>query len=310
MVTTSESAPYLPRPVTLIINARSRRGKAESAAAARALKAAGVPLGETKMSSDKAHTEQILRREVAAGAQTVIVGGGDGTLSACAGFLVHTPIALGVLPLGTGNTLARSLGIPLDIEGAAQTIAAGHVTLMDVGSVNGRIFLNSVTLGLSADIAHALDADTKKRLGLLAWPAVGARVLWKHRTMRLKVIAAEKTFYVRTHQLVISNGRYIAGPIAAAPDASVQDSCLRVFALGGSKLQSLARTALQLVLGRHTRAPETHYFATHAVRVEAVRRVIKADVDGDINERTPLELKVLPGALRVIVPRDFQADEV
>lgn len=304
------SAPHLPRPITVIINGKSRRGKAEFANAVRALKEAGVPVGQTELSRDKAHTEQVLRREVAAGAQLVIVGGGDGTLSICAGFLAHTPVALGVLPLGTGNTLARSLGIPLDIEDAARTIEAGHVTLMDVGSVNGRIFLNSVTLGLSADIAHALDAETKKRLGLLAWPVVGARVLWKHRTMRLRVTSAEKTFYVRTHQIVISNGRYIAGPIAAAPDASVQDSCLRVFALGGSKAQSLACAALQLVLGRHTRAAKNHYFATKEVRVEAVRRVIKADVDGDINEHTPLALKVLPGALRVIVPQDFQADAV
>ncbi|MBV9868233.1 MAG: YegS/Rv2252/BmrU family lipid kinase [Abitibacteriaceae bacterium] len=304
------TAPHLPRPITLIINGKSRRGQSEFDTAVRFLRQAGVPLGATELSRDKAHTERVLRREVAEGAQTVIVGGGDGTLSACAGFLVHTSVAMGVLPLGTGNTLARSLGIPLDLEGAAQTIAIGHAEPMDVGCVNGRVFLNSVTLGLSADIAHALDSETKKRLGLLAWPVIGARVLWKHRTMVVQVTSPNKKFYTRTHQLVVSNGRYIAGPIAAAPDASVQDSCLRVFVLGGSKFQSLARTAVKWLLGQHTTAREAHYFATRTVRVETIRRRVPADVDGEINEHTPLDLKVLPGALRVIVPRNFEADEV
>jgi diacylglycerol kinase family enzyme len=95
----------------------------------------------------------LLRREVEAGAHTVIIGGGDGTLSECASHLIHTNVAMGVLPLGTGNTFARSIGIPLDLNAAARTIATGNVQRIDVGQVNDQIFLNSVSLGLSAEIA-------------------------------------------------------------------------------------------------------------------------------------------------------------
>ncbi len=303
-------AAQLPRPITLIINTRSRRGKAMFDEAVTAVKGAGIPIAEAHAVKDKAASERLLRREVEAGAQTVILGGGDGTLSGCAGHLVNTPVAMAVLPLGTGNTLARSLGIPLDLSGAAQTIAQGHIETMDVGRVNGRTFLNSVTLGLSAEIAHALDGDIKKRLGLLAWPVVGGRVLWRHRALRLKISSAERSFSVRTHQLVISNGRYIAGPVAAAPDASVQDSCLRVFALGNAKRRSLAVNTLRLLLGRHVDYDESRYFATRALRVQSALRAVDADVDGEINEKTPLDLEVLPGALRVVVPRGFEAESV
>jgi diacylglycerol kinase (ATP) len=306
----SSDAASLPRPITLIINTHSRRGKAQFDAAVAAVQAAGIPLARAYAVDDRKQTARLLQQEVETGANLVIIGGGDGTLSVCAGYLVNTPVAMGVLPMGTGNTLARSLGISLDLAGAAQTIARGHVERMDTGRVNGRIFLNSVSLGLSAEIAHALDPDTKKRLGLLAWPVVGARVLWTHRAVVFKVTSLQKTFHVRTHQLVVSNGRYVAGPVAAAPDASVQDSCLRVFVLGGARHGSLARTAWKWLIGRHTTEPDAHYFAAQRLRVNAARRPVAADVDGEINERTPLDLEVLPGALRVVVPHGFEAQSV
>ena len=303
-----ESQP--PRPITLIINGNSRQGHEAFATAQDALRAAGVPLGQAILSRHKDDTVRALRREIEDGATTVIVGGGDGTLSQCAGQLAGTSVAMAVLPLGTGNTLARSLGLPLDLEGAAKVIAGGHVESMDVGRVNGRVFLNSVTLGLSADIAHALNRDIKKRLGGLAWPVVGAKVLLKHRALRLKVTARESTFRARTHQIVVANGRYIAGPIAAAPDASVQDSELKVFVLGDANRWSLIKTALLWIAGRHVEAPSARYFTTQSVRVESLRRPLRADVDGEICERTPLCIEIEPKALRVVVPHGFEADEV
>lgn len=301
---------HLPQPVTLIINGNSRQGPEAFPLAQQALREAGVILGEAILSRHNEETVRILRREIESGAATVIVGGGDGTLSQCAGVLVGTNLAMAVLPLGTGNTLARSLGIPLDLQEAAQAIARGHVETMDVGRVNGRVFLNSVTLGLSASIAHALDSKTKKRLGGLSWFVVGAKIVLKHRALRLQVRAKEKKFRTRTHQIIISNGRYIAGAVAASPEASVQDSCLRVFTLGRADRWSLTKTTLLWILGRHVDAPETNYFSTQRVRVESLRRVVAADVDGEVCEHTPLDIEIVPRALRVVVPHGFEADEV
>jgi len=257
-----------------------------------------------------ADTAKLLKHEIETGARTIIVGGGDGTLSATANFLAGTEVAMAVLPLGTGNTFVRSLGLPLDLNEAAKTIAEGHVEPVDVGRVNGQIFLNSVSLGLSTEVAGALDKKTKKRLGLMAWPVVGIRVLWTHRAILLKVDAAEKTYHVRTHQLVVVNGRYVAGPITAAPKSSVQDEHLDVFVLGGAKHHSLAKATWEWIRGKHVYSESSRYFMTKSLRVEALRHPLKANVDGEINETTPLEIEVLPGALKVVVPRGFNAKQV
>jgi diacylglycerol kinase (ATP) len=304
------NAPQLPRPITLIVNANSRKGRTAFRAAVAAVKAAGIPLVEGHAVKNKSETLNLLKREVEAGANTVIVGGGDGTLSECAGHLIHTEVAMGVLPLGTGNTFARSIGIPLGLEDAARTIADGHVQTIDVGRVNQQVFLNSVSIGLSCEIAGALDKRTKRRLGLLSWPVIGARVIATHHPVVLKITSEEKSFPVRTHQLLVVNGRYVAGPIAAAPQASVQDSHFDVFVLGGAKKGALARIAWQWLRGTHTLSPEARYFKTQQLRVESTRRALPANVDGDINENTPLEMEVLPGALRVVVPHGFQAQYV
>lgn len=304
----STDSTRLPLPITLIINTNSRKGKLLFKEAVELLRDAGVSIGSTHQPKDHQETERLLKREVAKGAQTIIIGGGDGTLSACADHLVNTSLAMGILPLGTGNTFVRSVGIPTDLAGAVQTIARGHVEAIDVGRVNNQIFLNSVSLGLSAEIAGALDKETKKRLGLLAWPVVGARVVGKHRALVLRVKAAEKTFNVRTHQIVVVNGRYVAGPITAAPESSVQDSSLDVFVLGGAKKSSLARVTWQWLRGHHVHSHESSYFTTRALRIESMRKPLPANVDGEINEKTPLNLEVLPRALRVIVPHDFDAE--
>lgn len=297
------------RPTTLIVNANSRKGKALFDQAQEALRDAGLQIEAHAVKSPE-ETRRLLQREIDNKARLVILGGGDGTLSEAAGQLVHTETAMGVLPLGTGNTFARSIGIPLELEDACKTIASGWIENVDVGRVNDQYFLNSVALGLSAEIAGALSKEVKKKLGLLAWPVVGFRVLATHHPLVLRVVAKEKTYSVRTHQLLIANGRYVAGPITASPDASLQNHEFDVFILGGADRKSLFKTAWHWMRGQHRSDPASRFFTTQKLRVESLRRPLKANVDGEINDRTPLEIEVLAGALRVVVPRDFDAENV
>lgn len=302
-------APQLPRPIALLVNVNSRQGRDLFEEAQKAVRAAGIPAIAAHAVKSKEESEKLLRLEIEAGAKTVIIGGGDGTLSSCAGVLANTSVAMAVLPMGTGNTFVRSLGVPVKLDEAAVTAAAGHVESVDVGRCNGRIFLNSVALGLSAEIAAALDSDTKKRLGLLAWPIVGARVLAGHRPLHLRVLAAETKFAIRTHQIVVANGRYLAGPIASSEDASLQSHDFEVFTLGGATFKSLLRATWKWLRGNHIGDRDTRFFRTQKLRLESLRRPLRASVDGDLNETTPLELEILPNALRVVVPQGFVADE-
>ena len=139
---------------------------------------------------------------------------------------------------------------------------------------------------------------------------VGIRVIARHRALVLKVSSQEKSFAVRTHQLLIVNGRYVAGPIAAAPDASVQDHAFDVFVLGGAHKGTLLRATWNWLTHRHLFSPENRYFTTKKLRVESQRCHVQANVDGDINDQTPLDLEILPSALRVVVPWGFDGEKV
>ncbi len=135
--------------IEVIINARSGTGSKDGVEQqlAEAFKAAGV---EARVSLAQTGSEvvQLARRAVESEAEIVVAGGGDGTINAVASVVIDTDKVLGVLPFGTMNQFAKDLSVPLDLEGAVETIVAGHETQVDVGDVNGRIFLNNSSLGL------------------------------------------------------------------------------------------------------------------------------------------------------------------
>ncbi|MBW3636798.1 MAG: YegS/Rv2252/BmrU family lipid kinase [Armatimonadetes bacterium] len=299
---------HLPHPVLLLVNGQSRSGRQVFGEAIAALREAGIEVKEAILARDRQETHRLLKREIEQGARLVVVGGGDGTLSTCAETLAGSDVAMGVLPLGTGNTFARSIGIPVDMNGAIQTIVTGRIEAVDVGTCNRQVFLNSVSLGLSAEIAGALTGTIKKKLGLLAWPVIGFKVMSRHRSLKLRVLSQEKSFNVKTHQLVIANGRYVAGPIKASEDDSLQDHELTVFALGGGSKRELFRAVWHWLRHTHKEADEVPFFETKKLRVQSLVRRIKANVEGEINETTQLENAVWPRALRGVVPPGFVAE--
>ncbi len=300
----------LPHPVLLLVNGHSRTGRDRFGEALALLRDNGIEVKEAILARDKRETELLLKREVAAKANLVIVGGGDGTLSTCAEFLAGTSVAMGVLPLGTGNTFVRSIGLPVDLKSAIETIASGRVESVDVGRCNNQVFLNSVSIGLSAEIAGALTKEIKKKLGGFAWPIIGGRVALSHRAVRLRLTSDKGVETFRTHQLMVANGRYVAGPIRASESASLQDHELTVFALGGGSKWELVSAAWKWIRDSHVEAEDVPFFETRELRVESMGRRLKANVDGEVNEVTPLRISVWPRALRVVVPQDFVADAV
>ena len=301
---------HLPQPVLFLVNGHSRQGREQFEPVLAMLREAGLPVKEAILANDKAETERLLKREIAAGAKMVIIGGGDGTLSSSADYLAGTSVAMAVLPLGTGNTFARSIGVPIEMKEAIETIAAGRIEAIDVGKCNGEVFLNSVSLGFSASLAGALTGEVKKKLGLLAWPVTGLKMAWRHRPLRLRVTSQQQSFVALTHQLLIANGRYVAGNIKASDDSSVQDNELTVFSLGGASRTQFARAALMWALKHDFEGPGTHFFETQKVTIRSLGRPATANIDGELNQKTPLEIEVWPRALRVVVPQDFVADEV
>ena len=122
-----------------------------------------------------ANVQTLARSAIAEGATVVVAGGGDGTVNAIASVVVGTDVVLGVLPLGTRNHFAKNLGLPVEIDGALRSLAAGKTTSVDVGAVNDRIFVNNSGLGLYPDVVHSRERRHKQ--GAFGWTAaLGASV--------------------------------------------------------------------------------------------------------------------------------------
>lgn len=296
-------------PTVWLVNPQSRSGRAGFAVWRDRL-AGTLNLVAATLCDGPAALEAAVDRAVAQGVRRVVVGGGDGTVSRAAGRLYGQAAVLGVVPLGTGNTFAEGLGLPRDPEALAVLLASGPVRRLDLGWVEGpagaRVFVNSVTLGVSARLVALLTAEVKRRWGWLAWPLEVRRALAETPAVVARVSTPAGVDVFRTRQLVVANGPTIAGPIHPSAESSGQDGLLEVFRLGGPSSYSMLRAAWHLVRGWLPRDREARFSRVPAVEV-ATEPPVPVDVDGDLWGMTPVACRVLPGALGVIAPEGVRA---
>lgn len=292
------------RQAVLIVNTQSRRGKEWFVQAKQTLEVQGVELLAHHAVKDASRVPQLTRHAIEQRVPLVIVGGGDGTLSAVVRYFVQSDSVLGVMPLGTGNQFARDLGIPINIEAACRVLTEGREVAVDLGVAGNDYFLNVATIGLTTLIAEALTKDAKKRLGRFAYFAALLKALRHVHRFQATITTDEGTQTVRTIQIVIGNGRFHAGPFPLAPDATITDGTLNVYALTASSRWQLLQFVLSLPGGRHVGLPTVPAFRTSGGKIETVppQNVI---VDGEIVFRTPLQFGLAPAALRVMVPQNF-----
>jgi diacylglycerol kinase (ATP) len=237
------------------------------------------------------------------GATRILVGGGDGTVSAVAHLVAQKEAILGVLPLGTGNAFARDLGLPLDLEGAVEVAAAGHTERVDLAQIGDRPFLNVATVGLSTLIARNLDKGLKRTFGRMAYfvSLVRALRLIRPFAVRLCLDGREESF--ETMQVVIGNGRFHAGPFPVAPDAGLDTGYLSIYALASKSKSDFLKLALRLHSGTHVELEEVRSYCAKEGRLEtAPSRDVT--IDGETCLKTPADFRVYPGALEVLTPRD------
>ncbi|MCL8206878.1 MAG: diacylglycerol kinase [Actinomycetia bacterium] len=291
-------------PTVWLANPASRSGRAGYAVWRERL-AGALNLVAATLCEDPTALDAAVERAVGDGIRRVIVGGGDGTVSRAADRLRGTPTVLGVVPLGTGNTFAEGLGLPHHPEALAAVLASGPVRRLDLGWVEGssgaRVFLNSVTLGVSARLVALLTAEVKRRWGWFAWPLEVRRALAETPAVLARVASPDGVEVFRTRQLVVANGPTIAGPIHPSADSSGQDGLLEVFRLGGPSSYSMLRAAWHLVRGWLPRDREARFRRVPRVEV-ATDPPVPVDVDGDLWGMTPIACRVLPGALAVLAP--------
>jgi YegS/Rv2252/BmrU family lipid kinase len=231
----------------------------------------------------------------------VVVAGGDGSLNAAAPGLVAAELPLGIIPLGTANDLARTLAIPSDPAAAADVVARGRTTALDLGSVNGRPFFNVASIGLSAELARTLTSAEKRRWGRLGYASAGLRVLARARPFHARITHAGVTEEVLTLQVAVGNGRHYGGGNVVAARAAIDDGRLDLYSLEFKNAWKLALMLRAFRQGVHGARREVRTMRGVAFDV-ATRRPRSVNADGELITKTPAHFRVHPAALRVFVP--------
>jgi diacylglycerol kinase (ATP) len=238
-------------------------------------------------------------RAVADGVDVVVAAGGDGTIGVIAGELLGTSTALGVLPLGSVMNIARMLGLPRELEAAAGVLAAGYVTRIDVGEVDGEPFYEAASVGMNAAIfreaARFDDGD---------WLSI-AKTIWvalRYRPARMALELDDgRTVRTRALMIVVANGPYTGAGMTVAPDAQLDDGVFDVRVFRGFSKWELIRHLAAIAFGRYHYAPHVSTYRSARVRVTS-RHPLPARADGTDLGVTPVEFRVRPAALRVVVP--------
>lgn len=242
---------------------------------------------------------------VRAGDEVIVAAGGDGTIGLVATELLGSQTALAILPLGSIMNIPRSLGIPRDLAGAAAIIATGIVVPIDVGEARGRPFFESGSVGMNAAMFREADRfQGGQRTSLF-------RTLWvafRYRPARMVIELDDRLVRTRALTLTVSNGPYTGAGMTVAPDARLDDGRFDIRVFERFSKWELVRHLASIAFGRRQYVPRVSTFRSRHVRITSAHP-LPARADSRDLGTTPVEFRVRPSALRVVVPRHGLPDD-
>ena len=284
----------------LLINHHSRKGRHEKQRARALLMKSNIAVIEPDEDDNRTYAELIVA--FSARVSFVIVGGGDGTLNAAAPGLLKTGLPLGILPLGTANDFARTLGIPSDLEQAVNIITAGQQRDVDLGEVNGHLFLNVSSIGFSAELAHNLTAESKKRWGVGGYALAAFRLLRQSRPFSATLIHEGHAIPIKTVQVSVGNGRFYGGGMTVERSAAPDDGLLDVYSLEIAHWWQMLALFPFLRRGTQGRWRNVRTFSTTSLTLHT-RRPHYINADGEIIGQTPAHFRLMNKAISVFAVR-------
>lgn len=251
----------------------------------------------------------VLQASVAAVAASkpdvIVVGGGDGSVRAAASVLIDSEIALGILPLGTLNRLARDLNIPLDIDLAARALAHGSVRQIDTGELNGSIFVCNSLIGLPPLYARQRQKQRGQplRQRLVGYASTLRHILRSRRKLIITLDDGEQRVMKRALSIAVSNNVYAdqAGLIPQRP--ALDRGELGIYVASHDSGWALAFAFVRAMLGYWRSDPKLDETVAHRVQIYMGRRKVRVANDGELEiYDTPLKYRSRPKALRVLAP--------
>jgi diacylglycerol kinase (ATP) len=271
----------------LVLNRSSRLGSRDGALVRSALESAGV-VCERESTSE--HVD------------VVIAAGGDGTVISTLPLAISRGVPLGILPLGTFNDLAHTLGIPPHVPDAIEAIVGGQTRQIDLGRVNGTYFVNEASVGISTRIARKQTPELKQRLGIFAVISTTLQSLRGARRFFVELAYDGNVERFRTIQMTIANSDHFGG-IIERPGAAIDDGCLDLYSIEPENWLQALVVARKIVLrdpnsGEGLRTRRSARFAVSTHRPHHIA------ADGEPAGKTPAVFEVLPKAVRILVPRN------
>ena len=298
----SPAAPSSGRTTALLI-VNPRAGLVARSRAVRRIAATLERLGwdvETRETAARGQAEDVARDAAARGLDVVLSAGGDGTLNEVIQGLAGTETAVGALPLGTMNVWVRELGLALDPVVAARQMAVGQVRRVDLGRANDRYFLLMAGLGLDAEAVLAAEVPAKRRFGPTPLVAAGVLAAARATGSRLALRVDGRLRRLQGAMVVVGNTRLWAGAVQITRRATASDGVLDVCVFPGRTLWDKLRHLALVLVGRHEDDPDVTYLRARELLI-AARPPLPLQVDGEPHGTTPVHIRVVPGALRVLV---------
>jgi len=284
------------RDIAIIIGSKSRAGHA---AYKQLREHFGKEVGsivETKRPTDLQRAIDLAKKH---GAKVIAVGGGDGTMRLAAPAIIRNELTLAMIPTGTGNALARELGVPLNPVQAMEFVTkTAELRAIDIGRCNDHIFLTAATCGLTSQISARLEGINKGRLGRFSYLPAIIKAVRQSRPFQITVETPMGNFSGRVHQFVATASRTHAGPFRTTLDSENDDGLLSIYAVEATAGTSLLKYGLGLLRGKHVEQPNiwTIEAPSAVVRLNRLRPFV---LDGDRYRVLTAHLKIEQHAIRV-----------
>jgi YegS/Rv2252/BmrU family lipid kinase len=254
---------------------------------------------------------------VAAGVDAVGAYGGDGTVMEVASALVNTQVPLAIFPGGTANVMSVELGVPSDPAEACALVSSADsrrtLRVIDVGQTGDRIFLTRLGIGLEADIIEQTDREQKDRMGVLAYVLNALRELQNPKVARYDITLDGKRIQTEGLVCLVANSGILSpnsgipgrAVLTFAPTISVSDGLLDVVVIQQANLGALLSVAASMVAGNEDAEPLLHWQGREvSVTADPPQSI---QLDGEVLGQTPVTARILPQALRVIVPETAES---
>jgi YegS/Rv2252/BmrU family lipid kinase len=287
--------------VQFILNPRAGTGRDDIAGALRAAADAAGVVSRITPTTHRGHATELARAAVAAGCDAVVAVGGDGTVNEAARALIGTPVALGLVPRGSGNGLARQLGVPLGLHEAVAALARGNVRVIDTAEANGHVFLCAMGIGFDAAVVRRF--ETLPRRGFAAYLGASALELLRHRPAPVTITGDDPpSASVQPLLVAVANAAQFGNGAIIAPHAQVDDGALDLVVVDAVHALNALPLVWRLFRGTLDRSRHATMRRGAAFTLERAHAG-PMHVDGELVETgARIDVRIRTASLRVLAP--------